>query len=69
MNKIERIVNMIEADEDNINVLSSGEQIAAALLFNRMDWLPEEYKHPLDAIDRIGEDWFHMVMDYRRNHS
>ena len=41
MKKIERIVDMIEADESNVAMLSSGEQIAAALLFNRLgeDWL------------------------------
>ncbi|WP_049759864.1 hypothetical protein [Pelobacter propionicus] len=69
MKKIERIVDMIEADESNVAMLSSGEQIAAALLFNRMDWLPDDYKHPLDAIDRLGDDWLHKVMDYHRSHS
>lgn len=59
---------MIEADERNVGVLSCGEQIAAALLFNRLDWLPDAYKHPLDAIDRLGLDWFVMVMDYHRSH-
>ena len=69
MNEIERLAAMIEADESNIGVLSCGEQIAAALLFNRLDWLPEAYKHPLDAIDRLGDNWLHMVIDYHRSHS
>ena len=68
MNEIERIVGMIEADEENIGVLSCGEQIAAALIFNRLDWLPEGYKHPLDAIDRLGSNWLQMVMDYHQDH-
>jgi hypothetical protein len=54
MNEIERIAAIIEADEDNIGMLSCGETIAAALLFNRLDWLPEGYRHPLDAIKRLG---------------
>lgn len=67
MNEIKRIVDIIEADESNISVLSCGEQIAAALLFNRLDWLPEGYKHPLDAIDRLGDNWLHKIIDYHRN--
>lgn len=69
MNEIERIVDMIKADEGNIGVLSCGETIAAALLFNRMDWLPVGYKHPLDAIDRLGSNWLEMVMVYHQTHS
>ena len=69
MNEIERIVDMIKAGEDNIDVLSCGETIAAALLFNRPDWLPSAYKHPLDAIDRLGQNWLEMVMDYHKSHT
>ena len=69
MNEIERIAAMIEADEENIGVLSCGESIAAALLFNRLDWLPSAYKHPLDAIKRLGPTWLEMVMDYHQDHS
>jgi hypothetical protein len=39
MNEIKRIVDMIEADENNIGILSCSEQIAAALLYNRLEWL------------------------------
>jgi hypothetical protein len=69
MNEIERIAAMIAADEENIGVLSCGETIAAALLFNRLDWLPVGYKHPLDAIKRLGPNWLQMVMDYHQSHS
>lgn len=69
MNEVERLAAMIEADESNIGVLSCGEVIAAALLFNRLEWLPKAYKHPLDAIDRLGPTWLRMVMDYHRSHS
>ena len=66
MNEIKRIVAMIEADPSSIGVLSCGEQIAAALLFNRLDWLPKAYEHPLDAIYRLGDEWLDMVIDYHR---
>ncbi|CAG0991420.1 hypothetical protein ANRL2_03224 [Anaerolineae bacterium] len=69
MNEVERLVAMIETDESNIGVLSCGEAIAAALLFNRLEWLPTAYKHPLDAIDRLGPTWLRMVMAYHRSHS
>jgi hypothetical protein len=69
MNEIERIASMIEADEENIGVLSCGEQIAAALIFNRLERLPFSYEHPLDAIDRLGPTWLEMVMDYHKSHS
>lgn len=69
MNEIGRLVAMIEEDESNIGVLSCGERIAVALLFNRLDWLPEGYKHPLDAVSRLGDNWLYMVTDYHRNKS
>lgn len=59
---------MIEADQENIGLLSTGEVIAAAFLFNRMDWLPSAYRHPLDAIDRLGSSWMHMVLEYHLLH-
>ncbi len=62
--EIANVVSMIEADEGNIGMLSTGEAIAAALLFNRMDWLPPGYEHPLDAIDRLGSKWMRMVMEH-----
>jgi hypothetical protein len=65
-NKIARVVDMVEADEGSIGLLSTGEVIVAALLFNRMDWLPEEYRHPLDAIDRLGADWLEVMLECHR---
>lgn len=54
---------------ENVGALSCGEQIAAAFIFNRMDWLPSAYSHPVDAIDRLGDTWLQMVLDYRRHNS
>lgn len=67
MNGVEQVVERIEAGEAP-DCMSCGEQIAAALIFNRMDWLPSAYTHPLDAINRLGENWFQMVMEYRKAH-
>lgn len=66
--KIEILVNRVNAGE-SVGVLSIGEQIAAALIFNRLDWLPDPYKHPLDALDRLGANWLGMVLEYHRSHS
>lgn len=65
MNGVERVVERIQAGED-VSVMSCGEQIAAAFVFNRMDWLPTGYEHPLDALDRLGANWLQMVIEYHR---
>lgn len=44
-------------DSTSLGFLSTGEQIIVALLHNRMDWLPAEFAHPLDAMDRLGHEW------------
>lgn len=63
---VERILN-----GENVRVLSTGEQIAAAFLFNKPHWLPASYSHPLDAIIRLGADWTEKMLAYhadpRRN--
>lgn len=69
MNNIERLVDMIKADNGNVGVLSCGEKIIVALLFNRLDWLPESYKHHLDAIGRLGDNCLYKVIEYHRRHS
>jgi hypothetical protein len=66
LEEIAKVVRTIAADERNIGRLSTGEVIAAALLFNRMDWLPPAYRHPLDAIERLGPNWMEMVLEYHQ---
>lgn len=44
---------------------STSEQIVGALLNRRVDWLPERYATPLEAIDRLvqgGEEWWHSML-------
>lgn len=67
MNPVARVMARIEGGEGP-DCMSTGEQIAAALICNRMDWMPSDYSHPLDAIDRLGINWFAMVMEYHRDH-
>lgn len=44
---------------------STSEQIVAALLNGRVDWLPEYFRTPLEAIDRLshgGAEWYHSML-------
>jgi hypothetical protein len=50
------------ADPANIGVLSTDEACAAALLLDRLDLLGR-YKHPLDALDRLGPEREKAVRD------
>lgn len=54
------------ASNDGDVPFSVGELIAGALLNGRMDWLPESYRHPLDAIDRLGPTWLQAVEQAHR---
>jgi hypothetical protein len=67
MNEVDRLIEFIKDNEYNINKLSTGEQIAVAFVFNRMDWLPNGYSHPLEALDRLGEKWLQKLLDHCRN--
>ena len=48
---------------------STSEQIVAALLNGRVDWLPDYYATPLAAIDRLsqgGVEWYHSMLAVHR---
>ena len=64
VSRMKRIVERINGGE-NVRVLSCGERIVAAFLYNRMDWLPHEYSHPVDALARLGDDWLKKMLAYR----
>ncbi|MRI55316.1 hypothetical protein D8770_15285 [Methylobacterium sp. DB1607] len=49
-------------DQGGSGPLSAGEAIAGALLNDRMDWLPSSYSHPIDAIERLGPEWWSAVV-------
>lgn len=71
MNDIEaRIAHMVESveqDEARIGVLSTGEQIAVAMVMNRMDLLPRGYSTMLEAVERLGADWFRAALQVQRS--
>lgn len=55
--RIARLARRMDVDHASIGVPSTGEACAAALLLGRLDLLDSAYRHPLDALDRIGPDW------------
>lgn len=60
-----RIAKLVEQGGSPIG-LSCSERITAALLANRLDWLPSAYPHVLDAIDRLDGGMFRLIRAYRR---
>jgi len=51
------LLDLVERDNEQRHVLSTGEYLAAALLLNRSDWLDEKSYTMVEAIDRIGPQW------------
>lgn len=47
---------------------STGEQIAAAFVLNRMDYLPATYSDAVEAWDRLGEEWQEYVRLIKRDY-
>ena len=45
-----------------------GEQIAAAFVLNRMDYLPATYSDAVEAWDRLGEEWQEYVRLIKRDY-
>lgn len=46
-----------EAQDGYFDTLSHGEQLAAALVLNRHDWLEVKRYTYTEAIERIGPEW------------
>src|SRR5687767_12678403 len=56
--RIEAMVGRVELDEQEIGVLSTGEQIAVAVVLDRRDLVPPPYHESWqDALDRLGDEW------------
>lgn len=56
--RIAAMVEQVELDEDEIGVLSTGEQIAVAVVLDRRDLVPAPYNDSWQgALERLGEDW------------
>jgi hypothetical protein len=56
--EIARMVASVAEDEAKIGVLSTGEAIAVALVLNRADLLPHGGYTWIEAVDRLGPEWF-----------
>ena len=53
------------AEREGYAIGSASEQIVAALINGRADWLPSSYPEPLGAIKRLharGADWWHTML-------
>lgn len=56
--RIEGLVERVVRDERELGVLSTGEQIAVAVVLDRRDLVPPPYNDSWqDALDRLGDDW------------
>jgi hypothetical protein len=62
------MVERVEADERRIGVLSTGEALAVALVLDRKDML--EVRNGgytmLEAVERLGADWFRAALIVQR---
>ena len=47
---------------------STSEQIAAAFVLNRADFLPDTYRDAVKAWDRLGDEWQGFVRIIKRHH-
>jgi hypothetical protein len=64
--EIARMVASVAEDEARVGVLSTGEAIAVALVLNRADLLPHGGYTWIDAVDRLGPEWFSAAQAVQR---
>ena len=50
-------VQMVAQDARSFGVLSTGERIAVALVFDRQDLLQKAWGTMLEAVHRLGPEW------------
>jgi hypothetical protein len=65
--RIRAMVDQVKADEGSIGVLSTGEQIAVALVLDRKDLLPHGGYTILEAVNRLGPEWTRAALDVQRS--
>jgi len=53
--KIIAVANQL--NQTGSTAASTGEQIAAAFVLNRPDYLPDSYRDMIEAWDRLGDAW------------
>lgn len=50
----------------SVQVMSTGERLAVALICNRADWLKQMNYTMAEAIERVGQDWMSRVRNVER---
>ena len=67
--QIEKIINVAtELKHTGSTRASTSEQIAAAFVINRMDYLPPIYQDVIEAWDRLGGQWQEYVRIIKRDY-
>lgn len=65
--QIEKIINVAnQLQRTGSSGASTGEQIAAALVLGRLEFLPDMYSDVVEAWERLDEDWQAYVVQIRR---
>lgn len=64
--EIAKRVAVVEKDEAKIGVFSTGEQLAVALVLDRQDLFPHGGYTILEAVERLGPDWFKAALAVQR---
>jgi ribonucleotide reductase beta subunit family protein with ferritin-like domain len=60
-------VQMVAQDARSFGVLSTGERIAVALVFDRQDLLQKAWGTMLEAVHRLGPEWTLAALRVQRN--
>ncbi len=67
--QIEKIINVAnQLQRTGSSGASTGEQIAAAFVLNRLEFLPDMYSDVVEAWDRLDDDWQGYVVQIRRQY-
>jgi hypothetical protein len=65
--QIRKKVQMVADDARSFGVLSTGERIAVALVFDRYDLLQKTWGSMLEAVNRLGPEWTMAALRVQRN--
>ncbi len=69
-NQLQKIIDVSnELNKTGTTAASTGEQIAAAFVLNRMDYLPDGYSDIIEAWDYLGEQWQNYVRTIKQDYS
>ena len=60
-------VRMVEADEARFSVLSTGEKIAVAFVFDRYDLLQRVWGTMAECVHRLGPAWTEAALRVQRH--